>query len=434
MSKFSIVGRKSISGLHRVPGNKNAALPMIAACLLTNEPVTLENMPDIADVEVMLQAAELLGTTVTRNKEARTVTLNTPNLRRRRKPLTLPPSLANRIRTSVLFAGPLLARCAAVSLPPPGGDGIGRRRLDTHFDGFTALGASVKLINRRILIKAPPSGLKGANIMLDEASVTATENILMAAVLAVGRTTIYNAACEPHVQDLCAMLNAMGANITGIGTNLLIIEGVKSLHGARVCVGCDYIEAVSYLVAAAVTGGELTLSHIDPPLFNILSKPLRRFGLKWTIDEEAATLHLPARQKLKMQYDLGDTIPSLADGPWPMFPSDLVSILIVLATQTRGTCLFFEKMFESRLYFVDHLIGMGAKIIQCDPHRVVVTGPTQLTSTTVTSPDIRAGIALIIAALCAKGTSTILNADSIDRGYESVETNLSSLGATIRRD
>ena len=252
--------------------------------------------------------------------------------------------------------------------------------------------------------------------MLDEASVTATENIVMAAALAEGETVIYNAACEPHVQDLCAMLNSMGSEISGAGTNRIVVNGVESLHGTTVRIGSDLIEAVSYLVAAAITGGSLTLTGVDVHQFSILSGPLRRFGLRWTADAERGTIELPARQRLRMRYDLGDTIPSVSDGPWPMFPSDLMSVLIVLATQSRGTCLFHEKMFESRLYFVDHLIQMGAKIVLCDPHRAVVTGPSQLRGTTVTSPDIRAGIALILAALCAKGKTTILNAQSVDRG------------------
>ncbi len=428
MGKFEIQGRKVISGTHRVPGNKNAALPMIAAALLTAEPVVLENVPEISDVARMFECAERFGARVTRDLAARTATIEATRLRTAR----LDPELARKIRTSVLFAGPLLARTGAVSLPPPGGDGIGHRRLDTHFAGFAALGAKVKA-GRRILSVKAPRGLAGTRILLDEASVTATENILMAAVLAKGVTEIYNAACEPHVQDLCAMLNAMGAKISGSGTNRILVEGVESLHGTSARVGCDYIEGASYLTAAAITGGEMTLTEIDADVFAVLAKSFARFGLKWTVDAEKRTLHMPARRRRKMEYDLGDAIPSLSDGPWPMFPSDLVSILIVLATQTRGTCLFFEKMFESRLYFVDHLIGMGAKIVQCDPHRVVVTGPTQLVGSTVTSPDIRAGIALILAALCARGRTTILNAESVDRGYESVEKELGALGADVRR-
>ena len=402
---------------------------MIAAAMLADGPVTLENVPGIEDVENMFKCAECFGAKISRDIAARTATIDATRLRTAR----LAPELASRIRTSVLFAGPLLARMGSVSLPPPGGDGIGHRRLDTHFAGFASLGAKVKA-GRRILSVKAPKGLSGAKMLLDEASVTATENILMAAVLARGETEIYNAACEPHVQDVCAMLNSMGAKIEGAGTNRIRVEGVEALHGTTARVGCDYIEGASYLTAAAITGGEITLTEIDPEVFAVLEKTFARFEVKWTVDAAKRTLHMPARKRRrKMAYDLGDAIPSVSDGPWPMFPSDLVSILIVLATQTRGTCLFFEKMFESRLYFVDHLIGMGAKIVQCDPHRVVVTGPTQLTGSTVTSPDIRAGIALILAALCAKGRTTILNAGSVDRGYEAVEKELAALGADAKR-
>ena len=430
MGRFEISGKRAVGGVHHVPGNKNAALPMIAAALLTAEPVTIENMPNIADVASMLECARRFGAIVVRRADA--VTIHAQKLKTAR----LDPTLAAKIRTSVLFAGPLLARKGRVSLPPPGGDGIGHRRLDTHFDGFSALGAKVRYAKNRLLLAAPRSGasrLKGASIILDEASVTATENIVMAAVLAEGDTIIYNAACEPHVQDLCAMLNGMGARILGAGTNRIVVHGVEKLHGATARIGSDLIEAASYLVAAAITGGALTLEGVDVEQFGILAGPLHRFGLKWTANPEKGTIELPAKQRLRMRYDLGDAIPSVADGPWPMFPSDLMSILIVLATQARGTCLFHEKMFESRLYFVDHLIQMGAKIVLCDPHRAVVTGPSPLRGTTVTSPDIRAGIALILAALCAKGKTTILNAESVDRGYEAVEKGLGALGADIRR-
>ena len=432
MGRFEISGRRPISGIHRVPGNKNAALPMIAAALLTAEPVTLENVPDIADVASMLECAARFGATVKRNAAAGTVTIQAQKLRTAR----LDPELAAKIRTSILFAGPMLARKGRVALPPPGGDGIGHRRLDTHFEGFAALGAKVRYTKRNLQLTArhgAATRLKGASFVLDEASVTATENIVMASVLADGDTVIYNAACEPHVQDLCNMLNGMGARILGAGTNRIVVHGVETLHGTTARIGCDLIEAVSYLVAAAITGGALTLESVDVAQFGILSGPLRRFGIKWTADAEKGVVVLPAKQRLRMRYDLGDAIPSVADGPWPMFPSDLMSVLIVLATQTRGTCLFHEKMFESRLYFVDHLVQMGAKIVLCDPHRVVVTGPSLLRGTTVTSPDIRAGIALILASLCAKGRTTILNAGSIDRGYESVEKELGALGADIRR-
>jgi UDP-N-acetylglucosamine 1-carboxyvinyltransferase len=275
--------------------------------------------------------------------------------------------------------------------------------------------------------------LTGAYILLDEASVTATENLIMAATLAKGTTVLYNTACEPHVQNLCTMLNAMGAKISGTGTNRLTIEGVEKLHGTEQRIGPDYIDAGSYMVAALITGGDLTIEDIEPDDFSVLIKPFTRFGVKYHFDPLKKTLRLPPRQKLKTEYDFGDAIPKIEDGPWPMLPSDLMSVLIVLATQARGTTMFFEKMFESRMYFVDHLLGMGARIVQCDPHRIVVTGPTPLHSSRVASPDIRAGMALLIAALGAKGETTILNANSIDRGYEAVEQELRALNASIER-
>ena len=426
MARLVIQGRKTLSGTHRVSGNKNAALPMIAAALLTSEPVTIGNLPDIADVAAMLEAAKGFGAQVSRDLKARTVTI----VAQRLKTAKISPELAARIRTSFLFAGPLLARLGRASLPPPGGDAIGHRRLDTHFAGFRALGARATVGKKALGFRGD---LRGADILLDEASVTATENILMASVLAKGRTEIYNAACEPHIVDLAGMLNAMGAKVSGAGTNLIRVEGVEALRGCVAQVGCDYIEAGSYIAAAAVTGGELTLTEIDPKPFAVLEGVFRRFGVTWTVDREKRTLSYVPRKRLKMKYDLGDAIPSVADGVWPAFPSDLMSILIVLATQTRGTCLFFEKMFESRLYFVDHLRQMGAKIVQCDPHRVVVTGPSQLSGGTVAANDIRAGISLVIAALCAKGETVISNAETIDRGYVSVEVAMNALGASIER-
>ena len=427
MAELVIRGGHKVSGTHRVPGNKNAVLPMIAAALLTEEPVTLENVPEIKDVRSMLAAAESFGVRVSRDLKAGTVTLCAAHLKTAR----IEPELAAKIRTSFLFAGPLLARLGRAVLPPPGGDAIGHRRLDTHFEGFRALGAKAVSGKKALSFRGK---LRGARILLDEASVTATENILMAASLAAGETVIVHAACEPHVVDLANLLCAMGADIEGAGTNRIVIRGVASLHGARARVGCDYIEAGSYLAAAAVTRGEITLENIDPEPFEVLEKAYARFGVTWTIDAKARTLrYVPKGKSLRMKYDLGDAIPSVADGPWPAFPSDLLSILIVLAAQTRGTCLFFEKMFESRLYFVDHLRQMGAKIVACDPHRVVVTGPSHLSGGVVSSNDIRAGISLVIAALTAKGTTRILNAESIDRGYVNVEKSLSALGAVIER-
>lgn len=426
MANLVIQGGRAIAGTHRVPGNKNAALPMIAASLLTSEPVTITNLPEIEDVASMLAAARSFGSKVVRDAGGSSVTITSGKL----KSAIIDTELAAKIRTSFLFVGPLLARLGHASLPPPGGDAIGHRRLDTHFAGFKALGAKATIGKAALRFSG---GLVGARILFDEASVTATENILMASVLARGVTEIYNAACEPHVVNLAAMLNAMGAKVSGAGTNRILVEGVESLHGCTVRVGCDYIEAGSYVVASAVTGGELVLTNIDPEPFEILEGAFARFGVTWTIDRAKGELRYVPRRRLRMKYDLGDAIPSIADGTWPAFPSDLLSVLIVLATQTRGTCLFFEKMFESRLYFVDHLRQMGAKIVQCDPHRVVVTGPSQLRGGTVAANDIRAGIALVIASLAAKGETKIINAEAIDRGYEAVEREFAALGAKIVR-
>ena len=412
MSRFVIQGGRRISGTHRVSGNKNAALPMIAASLLTSETVTLRNVPDIADVAAMLDAAKSFGAKVARDLKAGTVTIATPKV----KTAKIDSALAAKIRTSFLFAGPLLARVGRASLPPPGGDQIGHRRLDTHFAGFRSLGAKTVAGRKTLRFNGE---LKGAKILLDEASVTATENILMASVLARGRTVIFNAACEPHIVDLATMLSAMGAKIAGAGTNRIEVDGVEMT---------DENDEDGFGRAFAVGEG-----NIDPAPFEVLEGAFARFGVTWTIDAKERTLRYVPKKRLKMKYDLGDAIPSVADGTWPAFPSDLMSVLIVLATQTRGTCLFFEKMFESRLYFVDHLRQMGAKIVQCDPHRVVVTGPSQLYAGSVTSPDIRAGVALVIAALAAKGESTILGAETVDRGYVSVETELSAIGAGITR-
>ncbi len=427
MSRFIIKGRRPISGIHRTPGNKNAALPMLAASLLTSEPVTLSNLPLITDVLTMLELLSNIGASVDLDAATRTVRICT----RRVLNTHLSKALCGRVRSSILFAGPLLARKGMVKLYPPGGDVIGRRRIDTHLDGLRQLGVTVRG-GRSFSFKASKR-LEAQPILLDEASVTATGNLVMAAALAKGTTTLYNTACEPHVQNLCHMINSMGGKINGIGTNRLTIEGTESLHGTKQRIGPDYIDAGSYIAAALVTGGELTVEDVEASDFAVLEKPFRRFGVRWIIDRENKTLRLPAQQKLKTAYDLGDVIPKIEDGPWPMFPSDLMSILIVLASQTRGSTLFFEKMFESRMYFVDHLIGMGARIVQCDPHRVVVTGPAPLQGSRVSSPDIRAGMALLVAALCARNETIIHNAESIDRGYDTVEVELKRLGANIER-
>ena len=422
MARFIILGGKRIAGRHKSPGNKNAALPMLAACVLTDKPVTLQNVPLIQDVHSMLAILEQLGADVTLH--GHTVTVCCAGIRKRR----LDAALCRRVRSSILFAGPMVARHGKVTVSPPGGDVIGRRRLDTHFEGLTKLGISIQA-ERDYTFQQ--DNFKAADILLDEASVTATENILMAAVLALGCTTIFNAACEPHVQDLCRMLNKMGAQIRGVGTNFLTIDGVTALDGVRHRIAPDYVEAASFITAAALTGGALQVDDVIPEDFAIVGKHFTRLGVTWEL--KAGSLFMPAQQPLKILDDFGAAVPKIEDGTWPNFPSDLMSVSIVLASQATGTMLFFEKMFESRMYFVDRLIEMGARIVQCDPHRVVVSGPTTLHGMRMSSPDIRAGMSLLLAALCAKGESIIENAQVIDRGYENVDRELRRLGADIER-
>ncbi len=422
MSRFIINGGRRLSGHHKAPGNKNAALPMLAACVLTDEPVRLRNIPLIDDVRTMLAILDDIGVSV--DLHGHSVTLCAKGLRKSR----LDTELCRKVRSSILFAGPMAARHGRVSLAPPGGDVIGRRRLDTHFDSLRSLGIQVQGIERYMFRRRR---LRGARILMDEASVTATESTVMAAVLAPGRTTIFNAACEPHVQDLCVMLNKMGAQISRVGTNYLQIEGVDTLGGVSHRVAPDYIDTASFLAAAAITGGEVTIENVPADQLDVIARPFRKLGIRWSVEDD--TLHLPAGQRFRVENDFGSAIPKIEDGIWPSFPSDLMSVAIVLATQARGTVLFFEKMFESRMYFVDRLIEMGARIVQCDPHRVIVAGPSPLHGTHMSSPDIRAGMSLLLAALAAKGKSVIDNAQSIDRGYEHVERQLRALGADIRR-
>ncbi|WP_372807588.1 UDP-N-acetylglucosamine 1-carboxyvinyltransferase [Pontiella sp.] len=424
MAKFIINGGKPIGGTFHPRGNKNAVLPMLASCVLTDQPIILHNVPLINDVKVMLQLLESIGVDVTLDDH--TLTLCAKGLHT----TELCPELCAKVRTSILLAGPLTARHGSATIYPPGGDVIGRRRLDTHFYGLRSLGAEIA-IDQAYRFKAGP--LTCWKMVFDEASVTATENILMAATLAEGASTIYNAACEPHVQDLAHLLNAMGADISGIGTNNLTIRGVENLHGAEYTVQPDYIEVGSYIAASVATGGQLAIPNAGDPLtLQVMQRTFAKLGVEWTRD--GRDLFVPQQTQRRIRPDEGNATPKIEDGIWPAFPSDLMSVCIVLATQTHGTALFFEKMFESRMYFVDHLLGMGANIIPCDPHRVVVVGPTQLRGGMLSSPDIRAGMALLIAACCAEGQSIIKNVQVIDRGYEAIEDRLAALGADIVRE
>lgn len=423
MGTFLVEGGHRLEGRIRPAGNKNAALPCLAATVLASEPVVLENVPRIRDVETFLEIVDSLGASVSWSG-ANEVTVDASGIRTD----TVDGDLASRIRASVLLAGPLLARFGHVELPPPGGDVIGRRRMDTHFLAFEALGATLAL-NGGFTIRA--DRLVGANIFLDEPSVTGTENALMAAVRAEGSTTIRNAAAEPHVQDLCALLNAMGARISGVGTHMLRIEGVKELSGARFRIGADHIETGSFIGLAAVTRSDLTIE--DAPLEHLDSTLLgfRRLGIR--CDVRGADLFVHGAEEHHVRRDAFGAVPKVDDGPWPAFPADLTSIALVAATQCHGTVLIHEKMFESRMYFTDKLVGLGASIILCDPHRAVVVGPSPLQGGVVESPDIRAGMALLIAALGAEGTSEIHNIRQIERGYERIDERLIALGAKITR-
>ena len=426
--RFEIEGGHKISGTIRPSGNKNAALPLIAACLLTDEQVILRNVPAIRDVEILLEVIEALGVTVQR-PEPNVVVLTAGGVNGHEPD----PELCKHIRASILLAGPLVARRGHVRLPPPGGDVIGRRRLDTHVLALEALGAHAVTIKKEYAFKSQ-GRLQGTEVFLDEPSVTATENAVMAASLAQGTTELLNAASEPHIQDLCRLINAMGGKISGIGTNCLIIEGVERLHAADYTLGPDYIEVGSLIVLAAVTGGELRISDARPEEHRSTKLAFNKLGLEFHADPETGRdIIVPGNQTLKVRHDLGGAIPKIEDSPWPGFPADLTSLAVVAATQTEGTTLIFEKMFESRLFFTDRLASMGARLILCDPHRVVVSGKARLVAEELVSPDIRAGMALVIAALCAKGTSIIHNVQQVDRGYERIDERLNALGARIKR-
>ncbi|MBV8520443.1 MAG: UDP-N-acetylglucosamine 1-carboxyvinyltransferase [Acidobacteria bacterium] len=425
LERFVVEGGRRLEGTIRPGGNKNAALPILAACLLTDEPVVLRNLPDIQDVRVMLQILEQLGASVER-VEANVVRITS----RGDIGCNPDPELSKKIRASILLAGPLLARCGQVAVAKPGGDAIGRRRVDTHLLALEGLGAQIEVSAHEYRMEA--RALKGRKMFLDEASVTATENAIMAAVLAEGETQIYNAAAEPHVQDLCHFLNALGANIDGIATNSLRINGVESLHGGEFHINSDHIEVGSYIGLAAVTRSELLIEDAVPEHMYAVRYMLEKLGVD--IRVEGKNIRVPREQELRVRYDIGAAVPKIDDGPWPLFPADLLSIMIVIATQAEGTVMIFEKMFESRLFFTDKLISMGARIILCDPHRAIIVGGGRLHGGEISSPDIRAGMALLLAALCAKGESIIHNVHQIDRGYERIDDRLNALGARITRE
>ncbi len=425
MSVFRITGGQPLHGEVTATGNKNAALPLLSACLLTDEPVILHNVPDIGDVRNMRMLLESLGVTI-ESLDTHSWRVHAAEVRR----ADLDPDICRRIRASILLAGPMLNRTGGIDLPPPGGDVIGRRRVDTHFLALGKLGADIRYSDREFTMSAPRR-LHGANILLDEASVTATENAIMAAVMASGTTILRNAASEPHIQDLCHLLNTLGGRIDNIGSNTLTIEGVDRLHGGEFRIGADYIEVVSYIAAAAVTGGSVRVHQAAPEHLDMIRLVLGRLGVSWELDGE--TVIVPEKQKLEIYPDLGGYIPEISVMPWPAFPTDLVSIAIVIASQARGTVLLHDWMYPSRMFFIDKLVSMGARIILCDPHRCIVEGPTRLIGEQLESPDIRAGMSLVLAALTADGVSTIRNIGQIDRGYERIDEKLRSLGAQIER-
>jgi len=422
--KFVIEGGRPLAGTVIPAGNKNAALPILAACLLTDEEVVLDNVPQIVDVHTMVALLDDIGVSV-REDGPNTLVLRADNIRR----TAIDPELSGRLRASLLVAGPLLARCRRVETALPGGDFIGRRRVDTHMLAFRRLGADVDA-GRSYVISAP-TGLRGADIFLDEASVTATENVLCAAVLAPGMTVIENAASEPHVQDLARFLVTLGARIEGIGTNVMRVEGVDRLHGGRFRIGPDHIEIASFIGLGAITGSDLEIVDTRPEDLRMILLTFQRLGIHVEVD--GSTVRVPPNQDLRVMADEGGAIPKIDDGIWPAFPADLTSIAVAVATQTHGTVMIFEKMFENRLFFVDKLVAMGARIVLCDPHRAVISGPSQLYGERVESPDIRAGMAMLIAGLVAGGVTTIGNVRQIDRGYERIDERLRALGAHIER-
>jgi len=423
MKSFLIEGSNTpLVGEITVNGNKNAVLPMIAATLLTDEKIILHNVPDIIDVHIMLKIAESLGTEIQKDKSS--ISLHTKAITN----TSLSKDFCTKIRTSLMFAGPLIARAGKASLWPPGGDVIGRRRLDGHFYGLKGLGAEIESESIPYIFKRKVK-LQGKDLFLDEASVTATEHIMMTAVLAEGQTIIRNAAAEPHVCDLGELLIKMGAKISGLTTNTITIDGVERLHGTEHTVVGDHIEAASFLSLAAATGGGIKINGTLPRHYWMTRRVFERFGIHFELQPNH--IYRPHGQELEIKPDFGNSIPVIADGTWPQYPSDMMSCTIVMATQAKGTVMFFEKMFESRIYFVDRLIGMGASAVVCDPHRVVISGPSPLRCSELSSPDIRSGMALLIAALCAKGKSIINNTNVISRGYENIVDKIQSIGGKI---
>jgi UDP-N-acetylglucosamine 1-carboxyvinyltransferase len=424
MEKFVIEGGVPLAGTMRPAGNKNGALPILASAILTEDEVVVANVPRIRDVDAMLSILEAIGVQVSW-RGPNEVVLCAANVHG----VEIERELAELIRASFLLAGPLLARFGRAVMPPPGGDVIGRRRLDPHLDAFRAMGATADC-GREIVLSAP-NGLKPTDVFMDEPSVMATENALMAAALTPGTTVIGNAACEPHVQDLARMLVKMGADIQGIGSNLITVNGAKELHGCEHEVAPDHIEIGSFIALAGVTGGELRIRDTVPGDLRMIRLVFERLGLRTELDGNDVLV--PGAQKLTIQADVGEYKSKIQDGPWPAFPADLTSIAVALATQAEGSILVHEWMFENRLIFTDKLILMGADIVMCDPHRAIVTGPRRLRGERVESPDIRAGMAMLLAALCAKGKSEIGNIRQIDRGYERIDERLRELGARIER-
>jgi UDP-N-acetylglucosamine 1-carboxyvinyltransferase len=424
MEQFIIQGGKPLSGEITPSGNKNSTLPLLAACLLTDEPVILHNVPDIRDVNTMRALLESLGVSVTDignhswKIHAQTV-----------RPADLDPDICRKIRASILLAGPMVARSGELHLPPPGGDVIGRRRVDTHLIAIKALGAEASY-DRMFHFSAKK--LTGADILLDEASVTGTENAIMACVTAEGKSIIRNAASEPHIQELCHFLNTLGANIVNIGSNTLHIHGVPKLHGGEFTIGPDYLEVVSFIGAAVATHGSIRIKNAGNEYLDMIRLVFGRLGVVW--NSEGDDIVVPSEQPLEIDQDLGGAIPVISVMPWPAFPTDLMSIAITISTQSKGSVLFHDWMYPSRMYFTDKLVSMGAQIVLCDPHRCIVQGPTRLFPEKMESPDIRAGMALVIAALSANGKSVIRNVGQIDRGYERVDEKLAKLGAEIIRE